>query len=89
MIGADVNSAKPVAFQAGRDDGTAGLYAVRQTGGRIKKIIAKDDSINGFTVSGFGIGRGVLSASASGTTLVIRVWYAGGGSGMYSTEIVF
>jgi hypothetical protein len=77
-----------VFFGRGNTGDISGLYVVPQTGGRIRKVIARGDLINGFTVDGLAIGRDALSTNAiGGTTLVFRVWYAEGGSGMYSTEL--
>jgi hypothetical protein len=77
-----------VVFHGRGNTGIWGLYAVPQLGGRIRKIIAEGDSLNGSTVSGLAIGRDALSANAiGGTTLAFRVWYAGGGSGMYSIDM--
>ena len=62
-----------------------GLYAVRQTGGRVKKIIAEGDPIGSSMVMSLDIG----SAALSGTTLVFNVGYTfPGGTGFYSTQII-
>jgi hypothetical protein len=74
-----------VVFGAQDTDNKKGLYAVRQTGGRIRKIIAVGDPIGGFTVEGLNIGKGAFD----GSTLVFSVGYANfQGAGMYSTQVV-
>jgi len=73
-----------VVFGALDSAGNAGLYAVKETGGWVRKIIAKGDAINGFTVDSLNIGREALD----GTTLVFSVNYASfQGSGLYSTQV--
>jgi hypothetical protein len=78
-----------VVFHGRGNTGIWGLYSVSQAGGRIRKIIAEGDMLKGFSVSGLAFGRDALSANAiGGTTLVFRAWYAGGGSGMYSIDLL-
>jgi hypothetical protein len=61
-----------------------GLYAVRQTGGKIKKIIAQGDQIDGFTVGILDIGRAALS----GSTLVFFAGCANNAcAGIYTTQV--
>jgi hypothetical protein len=75
-----------VIFGAQDADNKQGLYAVRQTGGRIRKIIADGDPIGaGFTVAGLNVGRG----SFDGETLVFTAGHANfQGAGFYSTKVV-
>jgi hypothetical protein len=62
-----------------------GLYAVRQDGGPIHKVIARGDPINGFIAQDFNVSRQGLS----GNVLVFSVSYASfQGAGMYSTLVV-
>jgi len=67
-------------------NGKRGLYAVRQSGGRIYKIIATGDPLNGRTLGGaLDVGRGSLS----GNTLVFWAQYGNfQGEGIFSTEVV-
>jgi hypothetical protein len=64
-----------------------GLYAVRETGGPVQKIIAAGDPIGGFTVAQAGVDIG--KAALSGSTLAFLVGYVNSaGAGIYSTQVV-
>jgi hypothetical protein len=63
---------------------TPDLYAVRENGGPIRKIIARGDPIGNFAVDYADIGRQALS----GSTLVFLVSYTGfQGNGLYSADL--
>ena len=65
--------------------GNPGIYAVSESGGAIAKIIARGDSIGGYTVQDLGFRR----AGFDGKNLTFLVSYAGFlGTGIYATQVV-
>lgn len=61
-----------------------GIYAVRENGGAITKVIARGDTLEGHTVVDLDMSR----AGFDGTTLVFRATYANfQGLGLYSTTV--
>jgi hypothetical protein len=72
-----------VVFGAVDGAGVPGLYAVSENGGPITKIIRQGDAVGGATVDLPNMRR----SGFDGTTLVFRVVYVGGSSGLYSTEV--
>jgi hypothetical protein len=61
-----------------------GIYAVRETGGPITKIVARGDVIGGRTVDQIQMWRDGFD----GKNLVFYVTYGAYGTGIYSTQVV-